>query len=235
MIRIGICDDSQEDLTLLKNMLARVCPNTEVRALSRAGGLLDAVDGGADFSVVFLDLYMPEMKGTDLAREIRLRAPDTDVIFVSNSADGAVDAFSIKALHYVLKPITEPALRDCLSRVQDKEKKRPAISVKSQHSSRLVYLDEITCCESAEHYFRMNLKSGVSLPVRMTQEELLQSLGGDFLLLSRGMIVNMAFIQSMASKSCVLKDGRELLLSRKSAKAIRDAYDDYIFRMLEDS
>ena len=47
--------------------------------------------------------------------------------------------------------------------------------------------------------------------------------------MSRGILVNADFIERMGAKSCTLKDGREVLLSRGSAKEIRKAYQDYLF------
>jgi len=42
------------------------------------------------------------------------------------------------------------------------------------------------------------------------------------------------FIERMGPKSCVLKDGREVLLSRGSAKEIRKSYQDYLFSRMVD-
>ena len=38
----------------------------------------------------------------------------------------------------------------------------------------------------------------------------------------------------MGPKSCILKDGRELLLSRANAKGIRKVYQDYLFSRMVD-
>ena len=45
-------------------------------------------------------------------------------------------------------------------------------------------------------------------------------------------LVNVEFIRQLGPKSCVLKDGREILLSRKNTDEIHAAYAAYVFSQL---
>ena len=47
------------------------------------------------------------MMGMDVARAIRESDANTAIVFVTMSPDFAVDDFSIHALHYLLKPVSE--------------------------------------------------------------------------------------------------------------------------------
>ncbi len=67
---------------------------------------------------------------------------------------------------------------------------------------------------------------------RMTQAEIEAALGDSFISVSRGLVVNAEFIRKIGSRSCVLKDGREILLSRKKRDIIHDAYGEYVFSQL---
>ena len=55
-----------------------------------------------------------------------------------------------------------------------------------------------------------------------------------FLRLSRGLIVNMAFILSLDGDTCCLKDGTEVLISRREKAEVRRRYNDFMFRKLEE-
>ena len=100
--------------------------------------------------------------------------------------------------------------------------------------TRFVYLDEIATCESAGHMVNVRLMDGGVLSFRQALSELRRSLDARFIDVTRGVVVNADYIEWMGAKSCVLKDGREMLLSRASAKDIRKAYQDYLFsRMLD--
>ncbi|MBQ9361536.1 MAG: LytTR family transcriptional regulator DNA-binding domain-containing protein [Lachnospiraceae bacterium] len=64
--------------------------------------------------------------------------------------------------------------------------------------------------------------------------EIKAQLGDSFLMLSRGFIVNMNHIRQLKARSCILKDGREILLSRNNLKEIHAAFDAYAFKLLLD-
>ena len=53
-----------------------------------------------------------------------------------------------------------------------------------------------------------------------------------FLLVSRGLVVNLEFIRQLGPRSCILKDGREILLSRGNMEQIHAAYAAYVFSQL---
>jgi len=53
-----------------------------------------------------------------------------------------------------------------------------------------------------------------------------------FLLVSRGLVVNLEFIRQLGPKSCMLRDGREILLSRGNVEEIHSAYAAYVFSRL---
>lgn len=53
--------------------------------------------------VIFLDIQMPDLKGTDFAKLI---SPSTKIIFTTAYAEYALEGFELNALDYLLKPIT---------------------------------------------------------------------------------------------------------------------------------
>lgn len=63
-----------------------------------------------DAELALLDIDMPDMNGIRLAAEIKNRRPDTAIIFLTGYSQYAVDAFSVRATDYLLKPITREAL-----------------------------------------------------------------------------------------------------------------------------
>ena len=68
----------------------------------------------------------------------------------------------------------------------------------------------------------------------MTQQEIKDALGDSFLPISRGLVVNVEFIRQLGPKSCILKDGREILLSRSNTEEIHSAYAEYVFSQLSE-
>ena len=61
--------------------------------------------------IVILDIELPFTGGLELARQIREKAPGTNVIFVAEHGRDAVEAFQVCASDYILKPISESRLQ----------------------------------------------------------------------------------------------------------------------------
>jgi DNA-binding LytR/AlgR family response regulator len=70
-----------------------------------------------DYDVVFLDINMPELSGMDAAREISTWPKRPAVVFVTAHDDHAVQAFSVDAADYLLKPVAEDRLARCVHRI----------------------------------------------------------------------------------------------------------------------
>lgn len=66
--------------------------------------------------LVFLDIQMPDLLGTDLAK---LLPKGTQVIFTTAFSDYAVEGFSLRAVDYLLKPISFPRFLEACNRALD--------------------------------------------------------------------------------------------------------------------
>lgn len=233
-MRIGICDDNRIDLKAMQEVISCVAPEHVVDSFSEGKELLGTILKGTVYDLLFLDIIMPELNGMDLAREAGRITPETQVVFLTDSDAYAVEAFSVKALHYIIKPMTKSALKECLHRLEEKQNQRRRIHIISSAGiQQIVFADEIQYAQSDAHYFNLHLADGTDIKVRMTQSELQDILGDLFLPVSRGLIVNVDFIRQLDTKSCTLKDGRKILLSRKNQDKIHSAYAAYVFSQLK--
>src|SRR6478735_6219480 len=71
-----------------------------------------------DYDVVFCDISMPELTGIDAAREIMSWPKRPYVVFVTAHQDYAVQAFSVDAFDYLLKPVAEDRLAQTVERLR---------------------------------------------------------------------------------------------------------------------
>lgn len=72
-----------------------------------------------DIDVVFLDVHMPGIDGVSLARRILEKKPHICIVFVTAYEQYAVDAFEIKAVDYLVKPVRAKRLTETIRRIQD--------------------------------------------------------------------------------------------------------------------
>ena len=105
-----ICVD---DENLILDLTVSLCE--EFGIFDEVKGFLSGVEAvtyleNNEVDVALLDIDMPEMDGLTLAGKIKEISPDTAIIFLTGYSEYAVDAFSIHAAGYLLKPISRDKL-----------------------------------------------------------------------------------------------------------------------------
>ncbi|MCK9451276.1 MAG: LytTR family DNA-binding domain-containing protein [Bacteroidales bacterium] len=75
--------------------------------------------------VVFMDIDLGDMNAFDVIGQLNLSR--TRLIFTTAYTNWAAQAFQVNALHFLLKPITKPDLREAIDRL---EERHPAVEVK---------------------------------------------------------------------------------------------------------
>lgn len=232
-MRIAICDDSRKEQDQFIKALHGWDPTREPETFFSGADFLEAAREQPPFDIVFLDIYMPGENGVDIARELKDISPETGIVFVTTSEEHAVDAFSLHALHYLVKPVTTKGIVEAFRRLaQTNSKKRPTITLASGRDKYTMYLDEICHLKSMNHATEIFLTNGRQFRVWVSLSELVPKLNENFLRLNRGDIVNMEHIEQMGMNTCILRNGVKVDFSRRERTAIRSAYDNYLFSRL---
>ena len=150
MVKIAFCDD---DIAVVRQIAALLNKYRETRdqpmechAFESSLELLAAMEQGLRPDVLLLDVIMPGENGISAAREIREYDRNVKIIFLTSSAEYAVQSYTVDAYYYQLKPIREETFFQVLDSV----------------------LDE--CCRSAENSVMLRCKSGI---VRVRLEKLM--------------------------------------------------------------
>ena len=115
MISVLIVEDEQVAAEAITVYVQRVSGfAVGGHAPTGAEALRQLATGG--FDLVLLDIYLPDMQGLDVVREMRARGHTTDVIVITRVRDLAVvqTAVSYGIGHYLVKPFTFGAFREKL-------------------------------------------------------------------------------------------------------------------------
>jgi DNA-binding LytR/AlgR family response regulator len=112
-----IVDDEAPARAELRFLLERI---GDVEVVGEAASVREALALAArlDYDVVFCDISMPELTGIDAAREIMSWPKRPHVVFVTAHQDYAVQAFSVDAFDYLLKPVAEERLAQTVERLR---------------------------------------------------------------------------------------------------------------------
>jgi DNA-binding LytR/AlgR family response regulator len=109
-------DDEHTQLEDLARLLRSF---SSVREVECAFGGHDALlkVSSQPYDAIFLDVRMPDLDGVELGRVLRRFASPPQLVFVSAYDSGAVDAFELRALDYLRKPVSRRRLEEALERV----------------------------------------------------------------------------------------------------------------------
>jgi two-component system, LytTR family, response regulator len=64
--------------------------------------------------VVFLNIEMPGVNGLQLSEQIQSLNDNICIIFITAFNQYAVEAFELQAVDYILKPLTEKRILECV-------------------------------------------------------------------------------------------------------------------------
>ena len=120
-IRTLIADDEEGPREQLRAALARLAPELEIVAASVNG--CDAWDDCLEHEpqLCFLDIRMPGMSGLEVAQRLAQLAEPPQVVFVTAYGDHALSAFEAGAVDYVMKPVEDSRLEQCLQRLRQRQ------------------------------------------------------------------------------------------------------------------
>ena len=241
MLRVAICDDTplcleEIAINVESYFKSRHLPDYEISKFYCPSALLYDIEAGHDFDIVILDVLMPEALGTDTARIIRSKSPDTGIIFISTSRDYAVDAYDIGAVHYVTKPLGSEALDAAMDRAVYQKNDNPhkcLILHMRDGVMQSVDCDDIIFIESVGYRRIVHTKKGEFEEARKTLSSLLKELDvlyrGRFCIPYRGYIVNLDEISTIMPGRIVMRNGAEILIKKGDFRRIRDIYFSWTF------
>jgi two-component system LytT family response regulator len=225
-VRVLIVDDEEPARRQIRRLLSG---ETDVEIVGEAATGTEAIDAIRRLSpdLVFLDIQMPPPNGFGVIDALgRDRAPD--VIFVTAFDEHALRAFEVRALDYLLKPVTTVRFREALERARERfvapttPNARPLVRilVRDETKAFLLALDRVDRIEAEGNYVRLH-SGGKSYTVRSAIGAIAARLDTDkFLRISRSAIVRLDAIKELhpwfhGDYHVVMTDGVRLTWTRR--------------------
>lgn len=240
MLRIDICDDMSDHLEIIKKSAEQYAAvkrlSIDIRCFDSSMDYLDKLESEGSAEIVLLDICMPAISGTDIAREIRRRNDTCEIIFLTSSNDYAVDAFALRAAHYLLKPFTQNEFDEAMDRAAehfdaDNEKYFTARSEGGEIHR--LQLNRIQYIESRAHEQTVFFDNGSTLHLRLSlaslSSEFEKAAPGQFMMPYKGYMVNIRAIAAIEAARIIMRSGAEIPLPRGSFRNMKAAFFNYMF------
>lgn len=184
------------------------------------------------YQIIFMDYYMDEMSGLELAKAIRKLDASVTLIFTTISQDYAIAGYTVKASGYLVKPVAYSELKELLSFLEIEELyHQEYIEIINGYSTYRVLIADIVYCDISGHYTQIHLQDGKMERTRMTFHQVIDLLEPypQFLSCYRGCTVNMDHIKSLDDFCFITSDFERVPIRMKEYSKISQTYFDYVF------
>lgn len=240
MVKVAICEDQPDEAAALCQLLAQYEDETrtvqlQTQTFASAAELYDALGEGSQFDIYLLDVVMPKVNGIALARTLRSAKEKPVVIFTTSSKEFAVEAFSVRATDYLLKPVSQQALDAAMAEALKTlgSKVDVLIEIPVARGQCRVKLADVVCAQVQGHQIHYHLVNGSTIAskvLRIPFEEAAKDLVQDerFLQPFRSYLVNADHVERMGKTEMVLHGGLRVPISRLRLAQLQTEYMHYL-------
>ena len=233
-MRVAVCDDCSIDRELFVAVLHYYFVNkpisNEIIQYENGMDLLHDVEDDMWFDIIFLDIYMNDLLGIDVAHKLRSLGYRGHIIFLTATADFAVDSYEVEALGYLLKPQSYEKLSQVMDRAT-REMTTNTYQVKKHSKIIRVPYHEILYVESMNSKCIMHCCDDQSYVIYKRLTNIEHELNDErFLRCHQSYLVNMDYIHQVDSQF-TLVTGDTVAIRQRDLKSIRQTALDYLDKM----
>ena len=230
-MRIAICEDNEIHRDILEHLLNRYFSERpihfELVPYQYGMNFLYDMEEGAYFDMAFLDIYMEDTMGNQIAHKLRAMGYQGEIVFLTASSDFAIEGYDVDASGYLLKPLDYGKLEMVMDRIT---RNIAPSTYQIRHRTTVTKLayHEILYIESNNSKCILHTESGESYTVYKTLNTIEKELGDRrFLRCHQSFLVNMDHIKQIG-KQFLLSNGDYVAIRQRGVEAVRQSYIDYI-------
>lgn len=198
-------DDELPALTLISNFCERIGYVRLQQTFNKPEEALQYIRQ-SPVDLLFLDINMPSITGTDLYRSI---AQQPMVIFTTAHSEYAVEGFNLNAVDYLLKPFSferfQQALQKVQAQLQLQQHAQQQLVLRIDYGLTRINLGDILFIEGLDDYLKIHLLQQTPLVIRMTMKGMLEKLPAHaFVRVHRSYIVPLSKIDQVRNKTILI-------------------------------
>lgn len=195
-----------------------------VHSYASCEALYHELQTGAAYDLLFLEIEMPAMRGTELGKRIRkeLHNYAVQIVFISATTDYAVELFPLRPLDYLLKPVSYERFCACLNIfLNDSAMGNSFMTYTLENTQRKIRVSELLYLKTFGKKVELHSRDAC-FSVYGKISELIAGCETQFLCVSRGEYANIQHIIAATPKEVRLTGNHVLHISRGRQHAVYD-------------
>ena len=231
-LNVCIVEDSKVDSdvmkTVLKNYFEDKHFNYSIKTYDTGVEFFDDYkDGYICPTTLFIRIVLPNSNGLDICKKLREDGFMGDIVFVTDKPEYAIDAFSVDARGYILKPYSPQHVFEVLDRVTSFSSLQ-TIAIKIGRQFIKVPIFGIMYIESCAHDCVFHCRQGSVYTSRCKLDDVQADINNSkFIRCHKSYLVNMNYVQSISPNEFIMSDGSAIPITKKDSVMIKDIYERF--------
>ena len=235
-MKIAICDDDVEFLDVTGSLIEKWAKekglSLTLHRFQNGDSLVRALQKEC-VDLLFLDIVMPLLNGIEIAKELRNNNYTIPIIFLTSSREFAVDSYEVKALNYLLKPVSEERLFGVLEDfLKVFEKPIQNFIAQTQSGFCKINMAEVNYLEAQNKQVNVYLTNGTCIKIRelFSKCEEIFSQEKGFLKCHRSYIVNLNQVAEFTKTQIATNNNAVIPVSRNRYGVFKEVYLQRMFQ-----
>ncbi len=227
-MRIAICDDEKKYRDEAINCIKEYNSSIEIAEFEDGSELVNTKEV---FDLILLDIEMPDLDGMSAAKLLRKQRIDAEIVFLTSYEKYVYDAFDIRALQFLRKPLEKERLINVLGTVEKALAKAERIELLLENETCYVKLKDIVYAEAYGDGLYIFDRMGLVYEERRgTIKRLAEKLAGKgFVQIHRTYLISMFYVERFGSDEVKLKGvDKKLPVSRRYAPGFRETFFAFV-------
>ncbi|MCR4643761.1 MAG: LytTR family DNA-binding domain-containing protein [Lachnospiraceae bacterium] len=219
MFRVAICDDEatalQLNTMLTEKLLKEEGISYELRSFDDIQDMADTLmRPGQPYDLLITDILASGINGIEAAEKLRSIGEKLDIIFISSTAEYALEGYRVQALRYLKKPVDIEQLREALLISYRKTAQKEGLSLTCEGKLYNIRYEEIVYAESQARDVELTLKDR-RLVTHMKISDLEKLLPDQFFRCHRSYIVNLLEVETIERYQATMKNEDYIPISQQ--------------------
>lgn len=231
MLNVAICDDdihtTGEMDTLISKVAKQIFVDVEIEVFWNGESLVESIENGDCFDIIFLDIEMEREDGISAAKKIRSFDKNVLIIYVTSHENHMKESFTVRPFRFLLKPVSERVLQTCFRAAYEEISSGDFYFRYSfQRVNYKVAIRDILYFESNKRKITIVTDSEIyELYGKLNEiERSLKNCKISFLRVHQSFLVNYKHVQRQAYNYVMMDNGKQISISEDRRKMISEQY-----------